>query len=156
MEPNRTWHQPVIEIFSTLITPTVRYAANAYDLANRRWYRLDVEDPEVPADEWLAEPVASHVTAYFAKHGECPLWNVIRLPYREAGASGEAEFVWQERGVERPMQEWLGLRSAAGVADGAGWREKRIEVSQPVGGSVYLGRGESAFLRGLSLTVMLM
>ncbi|KAK3945568.1 hypothetical protein QBC46DRAFT_444976 [Diplogelasinospora grovesii] len=65
MEANRIWHEPVVEVYSNLITPGVCCFAAAYDLANRRWYQLDVGDAaadwhhdtrldEVPDDEWLS------------------------------------------------------------------------------------------------------
>ncbi|KAK3941737.1 hypothetical protein QBC46DRAFT_448404 [Diplogelasinospora grovesii] len=70
MESNRLWHDPVVEIFSNLITPGVRCSASAYDLANRRWYRLKVDDAEVvPDDDWLSSTVAKHVRATTARAG---------------------------------------------------------------------------------------
>ncbi|KAM5361269.1 hypothetical protein ACJZ2D_013218 [Fusarium nematophilum] len=62
MERNRCWHEPVVEIFSNLITPGVCCSAEAYDLANRRWYRLDV-DAEVQDEDWLSSTNTIKTTA---------------------------------------------------------------------------------------------
>ena len=90
MEPNRSWHDPVVEIFGNLITPGVRYSAEAYDLANRRWYRLNVTEPDVPDDDWISATVAEHIKAYYAAHGEVPQWNTITLPAHEGPAAYES------------------------------------------------------------------
>ncbi|AEO63806.1 4307be2c-d19c-4148-a90c-d2ac654b26b5 [Thermothielavioides terrestris] len=104
MEPNRIWHDPVVEIFSNLITPTVCYSAEAYDLANRRWYRLDVTEAEVPDDDWLAETVASHVRAYYDAHQQVPPWNTINMTARDSAASYE---IRADDLVSRPITKFL-------------------------------------------------
>ncbi|KAL1861793.1 hypothetical protein Daus18300_008609 [Diaporthe australafricana] len=98
MEQNRLWHKPVVEIYSNAISPGVSCSAAAYDLANRRWYELNVsdaaasldggtnaEDSEsstrrtfvVPADDWLSSTVANHVDDYYKSTGSSPAWNII-------------------------------------------------------------------------------
>ncbi|KAI1875939.1 uncharacterized protein JN550_001435 [Neoarthrinium moseri] len=52
MEANRTWHEPVVEVYSNLITPGVCCSAAAYDLANRRWYQFNAGDPAVRDAGW--------------------------------------------------------------------------------------------------------
>lgn len=78
MEPNRAWHDPVVEIYSNLITPGVRCSAEAYDLANRRWYCLKVE-AEIEHDQWLSSTIATHLGQYYAANREEPPWNTIRM-----------------------------------------------------------------------------
>ncbi|KAK5998620.1 hypothetical protein PT974_01001 [Cladobotryum mycophilum] len=77
MESNRIWHDPVVEIFSNLITQGACCSADAYDLANRRWYRLN-GDAEVRDDDWLSSTIAKHIREYYAVNNEGPLWNTIR------------------------------------------------------------------------------
>lgn len=91
MEANRIWHEPVVEIYSNLITPGVRCSAAAYDLANRRWYQLKVGDPtvpdadwrhntrldEIPDDEWLSSTVEKHIKAHYRSTAALPPWNTI-------------------------------------------------------------------------------
>lgn len=77
MTSNRVWHDPVVEIFSSLITPGVCCSADAYDLANRRWYRLDV-DTVVEDDEWLASTVSKHISAYYTANRQPPPWNTVK------------------------------------------------------------------------------
>ncbi|KAK4236593.1 hypothetical protein C8A03DRAFT_45427 [Achaetomium macrosporum] len=90
MEPNRIWHDPVVEIYSNLITPGVRYSAEAYDLANRRWDRLDITESEVPDDDWLSSTVADHIRTYYAVHKLAPWWNTISKTARDSPATFEA------------------------------------------------------------------
>ncbi|KID82924.1 alpha-L-fucosidase [Metarhizium guizhouense ARSEF 977] len=78
MDPNRAWHDPVVEIYSNLITHGVRCSAEAYDLANRRWYCLKVE-AEVEDDQWLSSTIATHLGQYYAANREEPPWNTIRM-----------------------------------------------------------------------------
>ncbi|KFG79448.1 hypothetical protein MANI_014051 [Metarhizium anisopliae] len=78
MEPNRAWHDPVVEIYSSLITPDVRCSAEAYDLPNRRWYCLKVE-AEIEHDQWLSSTIATHLGQYYAANREEPAWNTIRM-----------------------------------------------------------------------------
>ncbi|KAJ0122698.1 hypothetical protein J7T55_003214 [Diaporthe amygdali] len=98
MEQNRLWHEPVVEIYANAISPGVSCSARAYDLANRRWYELNVSDAlssseggtndednersairtfQVPEDDWLSSTVAKHVSDYFKSTGSPPTWNII-------------------------------------------------------------------------------
>jgi hypothetical protein len=114
MEPNRIWHDPVVEIFSNLITPTVCYSAEAYDLANRRWYRLDVTEAEVPSDDWLSSTVADHIRAYYTTHKTAPPWNTISMPAR----SGPATFSTRpDDRVSRPIRQSLSYGAALTTKD---------------------------------------
>ena len=109
MEPNRSYHNPVVEIFGNLITPGVRYSAEAYDLANRRWYRLDATSPDVPDDDWLSATVAGHIKAYHTIHGReaSPPWNTIILPTHSDGG-GPATFESRRDDlVSRPIRKSL-------------------------------------------------
>lgn len=98
MEQNRLWHEPVVEIYANAISPGISCSAQAYDLANRRWYELNVSDTassyggdgddeerrrfnmgtfQVPDDDWLSSTVAKHVSNFFKSTGSPPTWNVI-------------------------------------------------------------------------------
>jgi hypothetical protein len=104
MEQNRLWHEPVVGIFANLISID-DCSARAYDLANRRWYELNVRgtaqllalasdrnsgskdrqdkgppatwDYRVPDDDWLSSTVAKHVGACYETTGSLPTWNII-------------------------------------------------------------------------------
>ncbi|OAQ67620.1 alpha-L-fucosidase [Pochonia chlamydosporia 170] len=78
MEPNRLWHDPVVEIYSNLITPGIRCSAEGYDLANRRWYCLKVE-AEIDDDQLLSSTIAGHLRQYYAANRKEPPWNTIRI-----------------------------------------------------------------------------
>ncbi|KAK2595806.1 hypothetical protein QQS21_006570 [Conoideocrella luteorostrata] len=77
MEPNRIWHDPVVEIYSNLITPGVWCSADGYDLANRRWYCLKVK-AEIKDDQWLLSTIAEQIRQYYAANREESPWNTIR------------------------------------------------------------------------------
>lgn len=99
MEKNRLWHEPVVEIYANAISPEVSCSAQAYDLANRRWYELNVsgtawssdgnsshdEDNgrsatrpfQVPDDDWLSSTVAKHASDCYKSTGSPPTWNII-------------------------------------------------------------------------------
>lgn len=99
MEQNRLWHEPVVEIYGNAISPGVSRSAKAYDLANRRWYELNIsgtagspkgnsshdEDNrrsptnpfQVPDDDWLSSTVRKHVNNYHKSTGSPPGWNII-------------------------------------------------------------------------------
>lgn len=99
MEQNRLWHDPVVEIYANGISPGVSCSAKAYDLANRRWYELNVCDAprssdghrndedsgqsaiggfQVPDDGWLSSTVAKHVRECYKSTGSPPSWNIIK------------------------------------------------------------------------------
>ncbi|KAI7784472.1 hypothetical protein LA080_009971 [Diaporthe eres] len=98
MEQNRLWHEPVVEIYANAISPGVSCAAQAYDLASRRWYELNVTDGtplsdgdrnhedsgrsvmrtfQVPDDDWLSSTVLKHVSDCYKSTGSPPTWNII-------------------------------------------------------------------------------
>lgn len=98
MEQNRLWHEPVVEIYANAISPGVSCSAQAYDLANRRWYELNVGDTamspdggshdedgrqsimrtfQVPDDEWLSSTVVKHVSDFHKATDSPPTWNII-------------------------------------------------------------------------------
>lgn len=103
MEPNRAWHDPVVEIYGNAITPGIRCSAEGYDLANRRWYRLDV-DAETEDDEWLSSVITKHLREYHAANGTAPPWNTIITSIH----GGEATYASRapER-VERQIRQSL-------------------------------------------------
>lgn len=103
MERNRLWHDPVVEIFSNLITPGVCCSANAYDLANRRWYRLDVNS-EVGDDDWLSSTVARHIKEFYAANREVPPWNTIKTTTEGRPVTFETS---PDDGVDRPIRQSL-------------------------------------------------
>ena len=95
MEIYRIWHEPVVEIYANAVTPGVRSSAEAYDLANRRWYQLNV-DSEVDDDSWMSGVVTKHVSAYYDIYHTAPPWNTINTSEDEDSVSFETrpdEFV---------------------------------------------------------------
>lgn len=98
MEQNRLWHEPVVEIYANAILPGVSCSARAYDLANRRWYELNVSNAasssdetshdedsgrsavrtfQVPDDDWLSSTVTKHASECYKSTGSPPTWNII-------------------------------------------------------------------------------
>lgn len=98
MEQNRLWHEPLVEIYANAISPGVSCSARAYDLANRRWYELNVSNApsssndsshneesgrsavrnfQVPDDDWLSSTVAKHASECRKSTGSPPTWNII-------------------------------------------------------------------------------
>lgn len=102
MEPNRVWHDPVVEIYSNLITPGVRCSAAGYDLANRRWYCLKIE-AEIEDDKLLSSIITEHLVQYYAADQKEPPWNTIRI-----NAEGLVTFASQPCDkVDRPIRKAL-------------------------------------------------
>lgn len=82
IEPERLWHDPIIEVYGNIITPGGRGCSiQTYDVANRRWYRLDL-DCTVMGDEWIARLVEKHIRAYYNRTRSLPPWNTIRTTSR--------------------------------------------------------------------------
>ncbi|KAI1376904.1 hypothetical protein F4677DRAFT_418485 [Hypoxylon crocopeplum] len=116
MEANRIWHDPVVEVYSNLITPGVCCTAAAYDLANRRWYQLNIGDrvapdddwhhdtrlDEVPDDEWFSLTVEKHIKAYYTSKTALPPWNTINTNSSGSPATFELS---EETLVRRPISE---------------------------------------------------
>lgn len=103
MEPNRVWHDPVVEIYSNLITPGVRCSAEGYDLANRRWYCLKVE-AEIEDDQLLSSTIAGHLRQYYAANREEPPWNTIRTNAEGSVVTFDSQ---PDNKVARPIQKSL-------------------------------------------------
>ncbi|KAK1771720.1 hypothetical protein QBC33DRAFT_608559 [Phialemonium atrogriseum] len=116
MEANRIWHETVVEAYSNLITPGVCCSAAVYDLANRRWYQLNVRDPvvpdadwrhdtrldEVPDDEWLGSTVEKHIKAHYHSTAALPPWNTISTNSSGFPVTFELS---EEALVRRPISE---------------------------------------------------
>lgn len=89
-----------MEIYANAISPGVSCSAAAYDLANRRWYKLNVSDSDpassfhvasfdgdgrrfnlgtfqVPDDSWLSSMVEKHVSHAYKSTGSPPTWDII-------------------------------------------------------------------------------
>ncbi|ROT40476.1 hypothetical protein SODALDRAFT_356465 [Sodiomyces alkalinus F11] len=82
IEPNRLWADPVVEVYGNIVTPGGRGCSiQTYDVANRRWYRLDL-DCTVMGDEWIARLVEKHIRAYYNRTRSLPPWNTIRTTAR--------------------------------------------------------------------------
>ncbi|KAM0324443.1 hypothetical protein ACHAQA_008225 [Verticillium albo-atrum] len=77
LEKSRLWHDPVIEIYDNLGSSAASCSVRAYDVANRRWYQLDVDSP-VTDDAWLSSIAQKHIRAYHRGHRRQPRWNTIR------------------------------------------------------------------------------
>lgn len=112
MEQNRLWHEPVVEIYANAISPGVSCSAQAYDLANRRWYELNFSDTamspdggshdedgrqsimstfQVPDDEWLSSTVVKHVSDFHKSTESPPTWNIINTTSTGQPVSFEQE-----------------------------------------------------------------
>jgi hypothetical protein len=76
VEENRLWHEPAVEIYSILSTPGVCSTGNAYDLASRRWYELNI-DSYFKDEDWMSALVAKHVSEYYHANQSLPPWNTI-------------------------------------------------------------------------------
>jgi serine/threonine protein kinase len=78
MESNRIWHEPEVVIFSCLITPGVRCSGSGYDLANRRWYQLNVNSGDYD-ENWMAQIISTHISTYYQTWGKQTPFNVINV-----------------------------------------------------------------------------
>jgi hypothetical protein len=76
MELNRIWHEPEVVIYGAVITPGKRCSGQAYDLANRRWYQINVSS-DAYDEEWIANIVETHISTYYHTFGKQTLFNVI-------------------------------------------------------------------------------
>ena len=77
LEPNRLWHQPEVLIYNNSVFPGVSCTASAYDVANRRWYELNVDSVVRDEDDWMSDTITKHITEYYSKNGALPDFNVI-------------------------------------------------------------------------------
>lgn len=103
VEANRIWHEPEVIIYGNLITPGIQPSAQAYDIANRRWYQLNV-DSEVWDDEWLSGIVTKHVTEYYRIHASMPPLNVIDTTLEEVPTTFSLK---PDNIVGRPLRDRL-------------------------------------------------
>jgi hypothetical protein len=91
MEPNRIWHDPSVQLCFEGIPPGVSYSAEAYDMPNRRWYRLEIAkitaQSEVPESGWVSSTVANHISTSYAVHKIPPWWNTIIMTSRDSAAT---------------------------------------------------------------------
>lgn len=76
MESNRIWHEPEVIIYGNLVTPGIRSSAQAYDLANRRWYQLNVS-AEIDDEDLMSSIMENHISTYYHTHRAMPPFNVI-------------------------------------------------------------------------------
>ncbi|KAM5343499.1 hypothetical protein ACJ41O_012036 [Fusarium nematophilum] len=77
LEADRQWHEPEVIIYNNSVFPGVSCTASAYDVANRRWYELNVDSVVRDEDDWMSEVITKHITDYHSKHGILPDFNVI-------------------------------------------------------------------------------
>jgi serine/threonine protein kinase len=104
MEPNRIWHEPEVVIYSGLITPGICCSGHAYDLANRRWYQINVNSAAYD-EEWMADVIENHISTYYHTSGTPTPFNVINATRDGAGS---LEFDTQPNHViARPIREKL-------------------------------------------------
>jgi serine/threonine protein kinase len=104
MESNRIWHEPEVVIYSGLITPGICCSGHAYDLANRRWYQINVNSAAYD-EEWMADIVEKHISTHYHTLGMPTPFNVINAT---RDGSGSLEFDTQPNHViARPIREKL-------------------------------------------------
>ena len=77
LEPDRLWKEPEVIIYTNSVFPEVSSTASAYDVANRRWYELNVGTPVSDEDDWMSGIIEKHITDYHTKNGTLPDFNVI-------------------------------------------------------------------------------
>lgn len=75
-EENRIWHKPEVMLYTHSTYPSVSSYGQIYDIANRSWYKLNV-DSVVEDERWMEDLVTKEITEYQAKHGKRPDFNVM-------------------------------------------------------------------------------
>ncbi|TPX16393.1 uncharacterized protein E0L32_004042 [Thyridium curvatum] len=75
-EADRVWHEPEVIIYNLIVYPEVSSSAIAYDVANRKWYELNL-DTIVRDEDWMDAVITKHISDYHAHHGTLPDFNVI-------------------------------------------------------------------------------
>ena len=103
MELNRIWHEPEVVIYSGLITPGVCCSGKAYDLANRRWYQINVSSDSYD-EEWMADIVETHISTYYHNFGKQSPFNVINATLEDGALSFDTQ---PNHGIARPIREKL-------------------------------------------------
>jgi hypothetical protein len=71
-DPNRHYVDPVPVVYANLITPNVCISARVFDIANRRWYELNVAK-DIRDEDWITATVSSHIKL------ACEPFNVITV-----------------------------------------------------------------------------
>jgi hypothetical protein len=89
LEPDRTWKKPEVLIMCTPIFPEVSSSASAYDVANRRWYELNIDTVVRDAEDWMSDVITKHIKAYHSRHGTLPDFNVINTTREESTTTFE-------------------------------------------------------------------
>lgn len=102
------WHDPVVEIYSIAVCPGVSSSAEAYDLANRRWYQLNV-DIATEDEKWLSSTVIAHLRKYFDDNKAAPPWNSINWSMDKCQVSFECKPIWR---ITRTIQKSLSYGSS--------------------------------------------
>lgn len=112
MEPHRAWNNPLIEILSTAVVDGgALFTAEAYDIANRRWYHIHVREATTAEPTWLIALLTKRLQAWFDGHdGTAPTWNTL-VTY----ADDETQFVTQTRAAASVGRE---IRRAMVYGDG--------------------------------------
>ena len=86
LEPDRIWHEPEVLIYNTSVNDG-KSSANAYDIANRRWYELNVDSEIKDEEDWMSDVITKHIVGWH-KQFEClPNFNVINTTRDEATTS---------------------------------------------------------------------
>ncbi|KAI1401081.1 hypothetical protein F4819DRAFT_496924 [Hypoxylon fuscum] len=80
-EADRIWHEPEVIIYNHSVYPGVSCSANAYDVANRKWYELNV-DSIVKDEDWMENLITKYISDYYSQHGSMPDFNVINTTCR--------------------------------------------------------------------------
>ena len=60
VDPNRIPHSCLPIVYGNLITPSTCISAQVYDIANRRWYEVNVPK-DIRDEEWIADTLACHI-----------------------------------------------------------------------------------------------
>ncbi|KAE9369883.1 hypothetical protein N431DRAFT_547196 [Stipitochalara longipes BDJ] len=111
MELNRIWHEPEVIIYGAIITPGICCSGQAYDLANRRWYQINVSSGAYD-EESMASTVENHISTYYHTFGKQTPFNVIN-----ATEDGLLKFDTQSNHViARPIGEKLQYHSRGETA----------------------------------------
>ncbi|KAJ6788419.1 hypothetical protein PWT90_07343 [Aphanocladium album] len=117
MEPHRARHDPIVEIFSTTVVDGILLRAEAYDLANRRWYRVDVRDATSADPKWLVSTLTRRLRQHHDVYAAAPPWNTLVV----ADLDGE-QFLTQIRPPSKVDRE---IRRALVYGGGQGRRRRK-------------------------------
>lgn len=79
---DRQWKEPEVIILESGTLSNGNAFVNAYDAANRRWYRM-VANHDMMEDRWSPEAITKHINNYYTVHRAPPDWNLIDASNRE-------------------------------------------------------------------------